>query len=111
MTDPHQVAPHSPEFLFGQILTRLHSGDQQLVNLTNEVANTNKAIADLPCNHHVDQIRLVKAWQEEHDRRLAEGRKRVFSWRQGLVIALSSTVVMAVLSFIFSLVLNNILTG
>jgi hypothetical protein len=78
----------SPEYMFGQIITRLDQGDKTMIAHTKSLNEMALAVADLPCNHHAEQNRLLKEWQDEHDEKLADAGKAGLKLRHGLIIAL-----------------------
>jgi hypothetical protein len=97
------IDEHSPEFLFGRIMTRLEQGDRTMENLATQVGGLTKAVSDLPCKERGDKIEDLEGWQKKRNHKEEEKGKMKISFRNALVIALISVGAAGLTSWLVSL--------
>jgi len=82
------IDKRSSEFMFGQILAQLKSGDKKFDELHDELKTINTKMGDLPCEGHVLRVKNMEEWQEKHDKRAEHYADNRLSLKQGVIIAI-----------------------
>ena len=96
----------SPEYMFGQIMTRLSDGDRSINELKEAVDDVAKSVSGLPCTLHDQRLAGVESWQNTRNGRAMKKAESSVNLRHGLIIGISSAAAAAGFAALFVRIFN-----
>jgi hypothetical protein len=90
-----EINKNSSEFILGQILTRLESGDKAFNAFTMALDTLRGAVSQMPCITHTQQIASIIKWQSECKEEQSTNKRTQVEFKNviigGLLIAFASS--------------------
>lgn len=94
--DEGNVKKSSPEYMFGQIMARLESGDQSFNEIRAELKSINLNINQLPCVNHSGRIKNLEKFKEQAEKKNNCLRTEGLRFRHAVYVAIIASVLSGV---------------